>query len=174
MLGPCRTVLTVVALAASMLVPRAARAEAGAEDPDSLANRRWRLVVGVPSIRLNAWPMGWQINGEIGVEFHRFNVIVAQATVHPVFGGGGGVGYLYKHEFVRHTVSLQAGAFLGYWYVTDRDWDWESAGNEVLAFFCPTVRVTAGWRYVFLQLGFTAQLGTSVVPSFDIGLHFRV
>lgn len=160
--------LLVALTAATSLAPRAAQAEEAAQVRDEIADRPWRLIVGAPSVRLNAYPLGWQMNGEIGVEFLGFNVVAMTVSVSPEYGGGGGIGYLYQHTFVRDHVAIQAGAFLGYWVIAQDDW------SEDIAFLSPTVRVLAGWRYVYLQVGFTAQIGTTAVPSFDIGLHFKV
>jgi hypothetical protein len=168
---PLTAGILLVTLVAT-LAPRAADAQEVQSDFDAFTGRRWRFVLNVPSVSLNAYPLGWAMRGEAGVEFARFNVIMASVSIRPDSMIGGGVGYMYQHMFVRNIFYLQAGAFLGFWDIFEGD-VWEG-GEEVLAFFSPTVRVMAGYAFVFFQVGFTVFIGTSAAPIFDLGLHLKV
>ena len=94
-------VIALLGLVAALAVAALpARAESLLSDAQAFQQRRWRLIAEAPAVSLHAYPLGWALHGEMGVEFLRFNVVMAQVTFREDAAQGGGVGYLYQHTFV--------------------------------------------------------------------------
>ena len=129
------------------------------------------MVVAVPQVRLDAHPLAWGMRGELGVQI-RGHMILGTGTGGEEFNGGG-VGYLYEFMFIRHRVGLQVGSFMGMW-VLDQECTDESCPDDVRFYVTPTVRAIAGFTYIYFHLGFNLFIGSTAIPSFNAGLHFKI